>query len=292
MLIGLSVTVMTIHFYWLIYRSHLSDIYMLGSAVIAAGSSAMFDRVRNYAFYSAVTFAMLFTITVIFRDNTKSTMFLVMIVTIHAVATMSISARARAILHLKEARELNLEMRRQLLEKELDEVREESAQLRKISLQDSVTGLPNRYYLERQIHFAFDRYFQEKTPFVLMFIDLDRFKAVNDTYGHIVGDQVLALAAKRIRESIRRSDIVARQGGDEFVALLSGVDDDIFIERIRAAIVAAVSEQMVLSDRVKCSIGASIGVALCPRHATEFRALMDAADNRMYEVKRAGKAGR
>ena len=280
---------MTLHFNWLIYKNSLSDIYMFGAAVIAAGSSVMFERIRYYAIYSAVTVSLAFLIAVLLSGSTpKASMFFVMILTIQTVVYVSLSARFKTLQELKDTREINLEMRKQLLEGELAQAKNEREHFKQVSLQDTVTGLPNRLYIERQIHLALDRYFQENIPFTILFIDLDKFKYVNDTFGHEAGDKVLFEAGQRLRSCLRRSDIVARLGGDEFVVLMAGVDDPQFVDQITRALVEKMSAPIKISEAT-CEIGASIGPAFCPRESTSFEELIKFADQRMYRIKRDRK---
>lgn len=122
------------------------------------------------------------------------------------------------------------------------------------------------------------------------FIDLDRFKAVNDAHGHEVGDKVLAEAARRLVTCVRRSDTVARLGGDEFVALTPGIGD--------AANAAAIAEKMVTTLREPfevlghtCRLGGSVGLALFPDDAGRGSELLRVADAAMYAAKKAGRNG-
>ncbi len=277
---------MTSHFYWLSYRNSLSDIYIAGSAVVAAATGVMFDRIKLFVIYSIIIVGeSLLVAGLLFHQTPKASMFFVMILTIQLVTYFALKTRMEAINNLKIAREANLEMRKQILEKELDDVRKESAHFRQMSLQDAVTGLPNRYYLERQIHLALDRFFQEGISFTLLFIDLDKFKAVNDTHGHQAGDKVLVAVAQRLRAVLRKADVLARQGGDEFMVILSAVDSEEFIERIKETIQKVLSEPINVSG-IECKIGASVGSAVCPKDGKDFESIIQFADQKMYELKK------
>jgi diguanylate cyclase (GGDEF)-like protein len=122
----------------------------------------------------------------------------------------------------------------------------------------------------------------------LLFIDLDRFKVVNDTLGHVVGDQLLVEAARRITACVRNSDTVARLGGDEFTALLLGVEDREAVARIADDVIAALAAPFVLGQET-ANISASIGIAMCPEDADGPDALTNAADKAMYEAKSEGR---
>ncbi|HEX4780557.1 MAG TPA: diguanylate cyclase [Usitatibacter sp.] len=157
-------------------------------------------------------------------------------------------------------------------------------QLRQAAVHDALTGLPNRNSLAARLEHAIVRVNRSGDRLALLFIDLDRFKKVNDTLGHAAGDEVLRQAAARIRACVREVDTVARLGGDEFVVLLeTDVRPDtpgIIGERIRAAF-GADFEWKGLG--VRC--GASLGVSLYPDHARDPAALLASADEAMYREK-------
>ena len=157
-------------------------------------------------------------------------------------------------------------------------------QLRQAAVHDALTGLPNRNSLAARLEHAIVRVNRSGDRLALLFIDLDRFKKVNDTLGHAAGDEVLRQAAGRIRACVREVDTVARLGGDEFVVLLeTDVRPDtpsIIGERIRTAF-SADFEWKGLG--VRC--GASLGVSLYPDHARDPAALLASADEAMYREK-------
>ena len=123
-----------------------------------------------------------------------------------------------------------------------------------------------------------------------MFIDLDGFKNVNDSYGHETGDQVLKDVAQRLKDKLRASDLLARFGGDEFVALqldVKSADDAIlFAEKI-----ISVLAEPIVTQQGNITIGASVGIALYPQHGQDLKTLINKADKAMYQVKNAGKNG-
>jgi diguanylate cyclase (GGDEF)-like protein/PAS domain S-box-containing protein len=171
-------------------------------------------------------------------------------------------------------------------------------QLRYIAEHDSLTGLPNRSALHTQVERALKRARRTLEHVALLFIDLDGFKAVNDTYGHGAGDEVLREVARRIKASIRATDMVARLGGDEFVVLLEGkVEDDtatIVSERILATMKAtfyfsARYAGSALLNEGEATLGASIGIAMHPPLESHVDSLFKRADAAMYQAKRAGK---
>jgi diguanylate cyclase (GGDEF)-like protein/PAS domain S-box-containing protein len=164
---------------------------------------------------------------------------------------------------------------------------EAEEQLKQAAVHDALTGLPNRNSLAARLEHALLRVNRAGDRLALLFIDLDRFKKVNDTLGHAAGDDVLRQAAGRIRACVREVDTVARLGGDEFVVLLeTDVRPDtpgIIGERIRAAFTTPFDYK---GAEVRC--GASVGVSLYPDHARDSEALLASADQAMYRVKHAG----
>ncbi|APV48698.1 hypothetical protein BWI17_02775 [Betaproteobacteria bacterium GR16-43] len=161
---------------------------------------------------------------------------------------------------------------------------ESDEQLRQAAVHDALTGLPNRTSLATRLEHAILRVNRSGDRLALLFIDLDRFKKVNDTLGHAAGDEVLRQAAARIRACVREVDSVARLGGDEFVVLLeTDVRPDtpsIIGERIRNAF--NVPFQWKSMD-VRC--GASVGISLYPDHARDPELLLATADEAMYRAK-------
>jgi diguanylate cyclase (GGDEF)-like protein len=157
-------------------------------------------------------------------------------------------------------------------------------QLRQAAVHDALTGLPNRNSLAARLEHAIMRVNRSGDRLALLFIDLDRFKKVNDTLGHAAGDEVLRQAAARIRACVREVDTVARLGGDEFVVLLeTDVRPDtpgIIGERVRAGFNSPFDWK---GTEVRC--GASLGVSLYPDHARDSAALLASADEAMYREK-------
>lgn len=125
------------------------------------------------------------------------------------------------------------------------------------------------------------------TPAV-MFIDLDGFKAVNDTHGHAVGDGVLRIVADRLAHSVRESDMVGRIGGDEFVVVLSHITRPLDAGQVAGKIIEKLSRPMNVQGTV-CQVGASIGIAIFPDHGEDEDSLLKAADKAMYAIKNTGK---
>jgi diguanylate cyclase (GGDEF)-like protein len=153
---------------------------------------------------------------------------------------------------------------------------------------DALTQLPNRssFYIEFRLELDKAKRFNNKVA--LLFIDLDGFKEVNDTYGHDIGDSLLVDVAQRLRESIRTTDLAARLGGDEFTVILSGVNDMAESMQIAQKIIDTLNRPFHINHHT-ITIGASIGVALYPEHADDIDDLVKNADDMMYVVKASGK---
>ncbi len=152
---------------------------------------------------------------------------------------------------------------------------------------DPLTGLPNRALLFDRLHTALARARREQVQFALLFVDLDKFKEVNDSLGHKAGDQLLQMVAQRLLACIRESDTVARLAGDEFIVLLEGVDTPQGIAAIAEKIRFTLSEAFKLEGGLH-SVLPSIGGAVYPLHGTEPEQLLQCADQAMYEAKRGG----
>ena len=163
----------------------------------------------------------------------------------------------------------------------------------RLALHDSLTGLPNRLLLRERMGQSLARAKRHHGQFAVLFVDLDDFKSVNDSYGHAVGDEVLRQIAANLQERVRDEDTVARIGGDEFVILSEHVQDDhgakIAASRIQEAVAHRVVAQSNRSDLIHIQVTCSIGIALCPRDGDSLDDLINRADSAMYRAKRAGK---
>lgn len=158
-----------------------------------------------------------------------------------------------------------------------------------LALYDALTGLPNRKLLDERLKQTIAKARRHQGVFALMFIDLDKFKPVNDTYGHAYGDLLLKEVAKRLQNCMRESDTACRLGGDEFVALLSEVDGPEAAMKVATKILNRLTLPYEVVGHV-FDISASIGVALYPENGVDGKALMKSADMAMYEAKNAGRA--
>lgn len=153
---------------------------------------------------------------------------------------------------------------------------------------DQLTGLPNRTLLLDRLNQAISVSNRASRAISLLFIDLDGFKPVNDTYGHAIGDKLLKEVAVRLQSCLREGDTAARLGGDEFVVILLESDLDRAIT-VAHRILGTLRVPYEFGKKTISSISGSIGIAEYPNHADELDSLLTAADNAMYAAKKSGK---
>lgn len=161
-------------------------------------------------------------------------------------------------------------------------------QMQYIATHDVLTALPNRFMFNNLLSHTIETANRYSSQFAILFIDLDRFKAINDALGHQAGDQLLVEIAQRLRSCLRTSDVLARISGDEFVVLAPELDNEEGAGSIARKIIAAVSQPMVLLGH-SCQVTASIGICLFPNHGDNEQTLIKNADAAMYVAKEAGK---
>jgi diguanylate cyclase (GGDEF)-like protein len=168
---------------------------------------------------------------------------------------------------------------------DLDQTRAEHARAHYVALHDELTSLPNRSCFRQRL----DRALRGASPagpaLAVLYLDLDGMKAVNDTHGHGVGDQLLVVVAARLRRSLRSTDVAGRLGGDEFALLLADVPGAEFVASWAARLDAAISAPVQLGD-LRLQVRASIGIAMNPEHGRSAAALVHNADQAMYKAKR------
>ncbi|MCW8917137.1 MAG: GGDEF domain-containing protein [Magnetovibrio sp.] len=159
---------------------------------------------------------------------------------------------------------------------------------------DALTGLPSLNLLHDSAKVQLNHAQRHQKKLAVLFIDLDGFKAVNDTWGHDAGDQVLKEIANRLQNTLREADQVSRIGGDEFVVLATEVDTPDNAAEVAGKIIEVVSQPLnlycaVTQTDVQVNVGASIGIAFYPDHGQNMKALLKAADQSMYQAKSSGK---
>ena len=162
------------------------------------------------------------------------------------------------------------------------------AEIRRLAYHDSLTGLPNRNLFYDRLEQATRHAEREKTGFALCFLDLDGFKLINDDHGHAMGDKLLSMVAKRLEETVRSTDTVARFGGDEFVVLLHEVTERAAAQQLADKLQQTI-RQPYLVDQQTMLISSSMGITLFPSDEQDIMALLHNADSAMYQGKQQGK---
>ncbi|HEY2630401.1 MAG TPA: EAL domain-containing protein, partial [Usitatibacter sp.] len=168
-------------------------------------------------------------------------------------------------------------------------LREANAELQRLVLHDALTKLPNRILLEDRVQQTVEECRRAESLCAILFVDLDRFKTLNDSLGHFAGDTVLRAVAERLRASVRHEDTVSRLGGDEFVILLRRVARMEDAGEVASKIIESVA-QPILLDGHELRIGASVGISIFPEHGNDSARLIANADAAMYHVKKMGRS--
>jgi diguanylate cyclase (GGDEF)-like protein/PAS domain S-box-containing protein len=174
--------------------------------------------------------------------------------------------------------------------RDISDVKAHVRELERRGNEDALTGLPNRYWAQCHLPRALARAAKSGAELAVLFIDLDGFKAVNDTLGHAAGDELLRIAARRLTLAVRPRDKVVRYGGDEFVILLEDLADRHDAEQVAARVLQAFRMSFTLTQGVR-TIGTSIGVSFFPADGRDADTLLRNADIAMYAAKAGGKHG-
>lgn len=172
----------------------------------------------------------------------------------------------------------------------ITEAKVQEQKIHHLAYHDYLTGLPNRMLFEDRLRQAVLHHRREGSTGMLAFVDLDRFKDVNDSHGHAIGDEVLKATARRLSACVRASDTVARMGGDEFIVLLHSVPDRDRAVVLGQQLLECIREPLVV-DGVKIEISASIGLCFFPVPQQDIDNLLIYADRAMYAVKERGRDG-
>jgi diguanylate cyclase (GGDEF)-like protein len=194
-------------------------------------------------------------------------------------------ARLAELLASEQSARAQVEQARHLLD-------EHNRQLAEQVRRDALTGLASRSAFLEHLTLALSRASRQAQAAAVLYLDLDSFKQVNDAHGHAAGDRLLQIIAERLRAVARKTDLVARHGGDEFLLLLADLDREQAPE-IAAEIAGRIHQaiaQPVTLDGISARVSTSIGIALYPDDATDVDALIAAADAEMYRSKQAGPA--
>ena len=161
-------------------------------------------------------------------------------------------------------------------------------QQRELAQHDMLTGLANRALFSDRLQHALAIAKRDGTRFALLYLDLDKFKPVNDTHGHAVGDLLLKEVAQRMTRRVRESDTVARIGGDEFVVILRAIDGDQSVIQVAQSILEALGQPFLIGE-LSLQISCCIGAAIYPDHGDDELTLSRVADGAMYQAKHSGR---
>ncbi|WP_420267186.1 diguanylate cyclase domain-containing protein [Candidatus Magnetominusculus dajiuhuensis] len=171
----------------------------------------------------------------------------------------------------------------------ISERKEAEEQLQHIAHFDLLTDLPNRFLFFDRMNQAIEQAKRYNHIIALLFLDLNRFKSVNDTLGHHAGDVLLKETAKRLSACVRHVDTVARMGGDEFNIILSAIHEQADVQSVAEKIITALSVPFYI-DGTECSIGVSIGISMFPVNSSDTAMLIQQADMAMYKAKSSGQS--
>lgn len=191
---------------------------------------------------------------------------------------------------ITQRKHIEVELRRKAEEliRTNDELRQQENRLLHLAYHDSLTELPNRDYFETHLHEIISRSHAPDRLTALLFLDLDGFKGINDTYGHTMGNMLLKAVARRLTGSLRSSDMVARFGGDEFVVLLPAIPSTQDIIIVAEKLIDALTQPFALEEQT-LRVTTSLGISIFPQDGTTPRELLEKADFAMYQAKHQGK---
>ncbi|MCY6483080.1 ABC transporter substrate binding protein [Clostridium aestuarii] len=170
----------------------------------------------------------------------------------------------------------------------IEELRKQEALIKKLAFEDPLTNIPNRRSGKEKLHIAIQKAVNKNINPGVMFIDMDKFKFINDTMGHDVGDILLIKFCQRLKSNIRTKDIVARLGGDEFMIILDDVTSYVEVEICANRIIQAIKHPFIINEK-KFNITCSIGISIYPEHGTDIETLLKNADIAMYKAKNNGR---
>ena len=171
--------------------------------------------------------------------------------------------------------------------RDITERKRSEEQVRHLAQYDALTDLPNRLLLQDRLEQAMLQTPRNTQQMAVLFLDLDRFKTINDTLGHDIGDELLQVVAKRLYESVRLGDTVARQGGDEFVIVVPGIQQPEDAAQVARQLIEAMASPFVVRD-FELHVSPSIGISIYPLDGDSAQILMKNADTAMYQAKQAG----
>ncbi len=171
---------------------------------------------------------------------------------------------------------------------DISDIKALEERMSELACHDPLTSLVNRRFFAEKARDCVANALRSGFPLAVIFIDLDDFKAVNDEYGHNIGDQVLIEVAGRLKHRLRQSDVIARFGGDEFVVLLSDKEAAHGATQVADSLIKELSKPYLLND-LTINIGASIGISFMPCNSEDLNTMLIAADKALYAAKQAGR---
>lgn len=176
----------------------------------------------------------------------------------------------------------------QTIVRDISRRKDKEKRLKYLASHDYLTDLPNRFFFEEVLHRTLAKNKRTKTVCAILYLDIDQFKTINDTYGHATGDAVLKEAAKKLREAVREEDIIARIGGDEFVILLDSIQETTRAIRIAESILFTFRNPFEMDERL-ITVSFSVGISTFPKDGHTSAELLQRADTAMYKAKDEGK---
>jgi diguanylate cyclase (GGDEF)-like protein len=174
------------------------------------------------------------------------------------------------------------------LKKYIEKLRHSEQSLKQHAFFDPLTGLANRLLLMDRFRLAMEHSKRSRKQFAVLMVDLNKFKAINDTYGHAAGDAVLISVAQRLVSAVRASDTVARLGGDEFVLVIESIEEREQVVALGQKLIELLSEKVTLDSGEIVGLGGSVGFAWYPKDGDNLKDILDVADQAMYFCKTSG----
>ncbi|MBK7686318.1 MAG: GGDEF domain-containing protein [Rhodocyclaceae bacterium] len=256
--------------WWLVISIFLvSTLYSLKAGIVAATSSLFLFFISGYGFVNGILVMPVDANEYVTQTSSWIT-FLFGASVMPVIVFLAIAMFQRATASL------------------LEEVHRQRMEMERMATHDQLTGLLLLNMAQDRLQMALNSAHRSGRKVALLFIDLDGFKTINDTFGHEAGDHVLVEVSKRLVAILRDEDTAARIGGDEFILILGNLNDSEVISQIAQRVISEISEPINFSGK-SLLVGASIGIGLYPDHADNAEALRRVADEAMYVVKKSGK---
>jgi diguanylate cyclase (GGDEF)-like protein len=206
--------------------------------------------------------------------------------TTYLLTFVAVFMSAVALYSMSRLRHANAQLKQ--LQRYASKLKTSQLSLKKHAFYDPLTGLANRSLLMDRFQIAVQHATRTQQQFAVLMVDLNKFKVINDTYGHAAGDTVLVTVAKRLVAAVRSSDTVARLGGDEFVLLIQSIENSEQVIALGHKLMELLSEDVTLDSGEVVSLGGSVGFAWYPKDGDSLRDVLEVADQAMYFCKTSG----